>query len=181
MPVPEAVRLRRRKRMRGLLMVALVLGVTAVWDQFGRSDAESKGERIRLRPNPIEMRLLERVNQVRERAGKPPLAFSAPLMKAAYFHSADMAASGYLAHDSPAGDSPVDRIRFQGLNYEELGENLFTGSHDTLARLADNALARWMADPRDRINLLSADFRTTGIGAARAPDGSFYITQDLLR
>jgi len=181
MPVPEMIRLQRRKRMRGLLITALILGVIAVWDQFGRSDAESKGLVASLRPNAIELLLLERVNAARERAGSPPLALSSALVRAAYFHSAEMAAAHHLAYDGPAGDTPVDRVTLQGLNYNELGENLFASSSDSLARLADTAVARWLANPQERANLLSAGFRATGIGVARAGDGSFYITQDLLR
>jgi uncharacterized protein YkwD len=164
-----------------MLLTALILGVIATWDQFRRLDNESKGLRTSLRPNAIELMLLERVNAARERVGSPPLAFSSALLKAAYFHSADMAAVRYLAYDGTAGDTPVDRVTLQGLNYQELKENLFAGSSASLARLADMAMARWLANPEERTNLLSGGFRTTGIGAARAADGSFYITQDLLR
>lgn len=181
MPLPEVLRLQRRNRMRGLMMTALILGVIAIWDQFGRSNAESEGLRTSLRPNAMELLLLERVNAARERVGSSPLAFSSVLMRAAYFHSADMAAARYLGYDGPAGDTPVDRVTLQGLNYDELRENLFAGSSASLARLADMAITRWLANPEERANLLSSDFRTTGIGAARAADGSFYITQDLLR
>src|ERR1700749_3139591 len=125
MPLPAGVRLQRRKRMRGLLVTALILGAIEICDQFGSSDAESKGLVTRLRPNAIELLLLERVNAARERAGSPPLVWSSTLMRAAYFHSADMAAAHYLAYDGPAGDTPVDRITLQGLNYQELRENLF--------------------------------------------------------
>ena len=181
MPVSEVIQLQRRKRMRGLIMTALILGGIAIWDQLGPSDTESKGLIRSLRPSAIELLLFERVNAARERAGSPPLAFSSALMRAAYFHSADMAAKHYTAYDGPAGDTPVDRVTLQGLNYNELGENLFTSSSDSVSRLADNAVARWLSNPEERTNLLSAAFRATGIGVARAGDGSFYITQDLLR
>jgi uncharacterized protein YkwD len=181
MPVPEAVRLQRRKRLRGLLVVALALGVIALWDHLDGSSAESHGLNLRFRPNAIELVLLDRVNAARHRAGQPPVAFSAPLMRAAYFHSSDMAASGYLAFDSPLGDTPADRIASAGLAYRELAENIFSAGRESLSRLADNAIAHWLADPEDRANLLSASLRTTGIGVARADDGSFYITQDMLR
>jgi hypothetical protein len=181
MPIPEVVRLQRRKRLRGLILTALILGAIAFWDQFGRSNAEAKGLLTTLRPNPVELLLLERVNAARERVGSPPLAWSSGLMRAAYFHSADMAAAHYVAYDGLAGDTPVDRVTLQGLDYQELGENLFAVSDDSLGRLADIVIAHWLANREERANLLSVDFRATGIGVARAADGSFYITQDLVR
>jgi uncharacterized protein YkwD len=181
MPVPEAVRLQRRKRLRGLLAAALALGVIAIWDQWEVSRAESHGLNVRLRPAAIELVLLDRVNTARLRAGRPPLAFSTSLMRAAYFHSSDMAATGYLAFDSPLGDTPADRIADAGLAYRELDENVFRGNRGSLSRLAGDAIAHWLANSEDRANLLSADLRIIGIGIARADDGSFYITQDLLR
>lgn len=181
LPVPELIKLRRRRRLSGLSMVVLVLAMIAAWDQYAGLPTESAGLECRLRPNSTERLLLQRVNAARARAGTSPLAFSSALMRAAYLHSADMAAAGYVAYDSPSGDTPASRIIAQGVDYQELGENLCGPFHDGLARLADYALARWLADPEDRANILSARFRITGIGITRTADGSFYITQDLVR
>ena len=102
-------------------------------------------------------------------------------MHAAYFHSADMAGADYIAYDGPAGDTPVDRVAAQGVAYRELAENLYNGTADRAIKLADLALAQWLADPPDRKNLLSPRFRATAIAIARAADGSFRITQDFAR
>jgi uncharacterized protein YkwD len=180
MPLPETVRLGRRKRMRMLLIALLVLGVIAARNQLETSKAGAKAPKPRLRPNHIELLLLSRVNHAREHAGRLPLAWSTAMMRAAYFHSVDMAASDCLREEGKSGDTPVDRIALQGLNYQELSENLFA-SQSNLAHLADSAIAHWLADPRERANLLSVDFRATGIGIARASDGSFFITEDFLK
>jgi uncharacterized protein YkwD len=181
LPVPDLIRVRRRRRLRGLSLMALVLGMIAVWDQIAGFGTESAELESRLHPNSTERLLLQRVNGARARAGSPPLAFSSALMRSAYFHSADMAAAGYVGYDSPSGDTPVGRIIAQGVNYQEMDENLCGPFQDRLTRLADSTLARWLADPEERTNILSARFRITGIGIARAADGSFYVTQDLVR
>jgi uncharacterized protein YkwD len=166
--------------MRMLLILLLALAVIAVRGQLRSSTAEAKAPKPYLRPNHIELILLSRVNHAREYAGKAPFAMSNALMRAAYFHSADMAASGRLAEEGKRGDTPVDRIALQGLTYQELAENLFAGNGN-LAHLADSAINHWLANPQDRANLLSTDFRATGIGIARASDGAFFITEDFLK
>ena len=48
-------------------------------------------------------------------------------------------------------------------------------------RLAERAVAGWMGSPGHRKNMLSPSFNETGVGMARADDGSTYITQDFIR
>ena len=102
-------------------------------------------------------------------------------MAAAYFHSADMAITGYLGYDGLAGDSPVDRLTRAGLDYRELAENCYSDGTGSLARLADRALAQWLSGPADRGNLLAPQFSATAIAIARSADGSIYLTQDFIR
>jgi uncharacterized protein YkwD len=181
MPTPEVIRREQRKRLRGLLALAVVLAIVAASEHFASSESAATTTAPRLSPNSVEIRLLRLINDARGREGVSPLTFSNSLMHAAYFHSSDMARADYLAYDGPAGDTPVDRIAAQGTAYRELAENLYGGTTDRLNKLADLALAHWLADPPDRNNLLSPRFRTTGIAIARAADGSFRITQDFAR
>ena len=120
-------------------------------------------------------------NEVRARFGLPALAFSRPLMAAARFHSADMAARGYSGHDGPSGDSPADRVRRFGLNYQEVAENIFADGRTIDGALPSRVLAAWMANPERRGNLLNASFHATAVAISRAPDGSWYVTQDFIR
>lgn len=121
MPVSEAVRLQRRKRLRSLLAVAITLGMIAVWDHLEGSSAESHELNLRFRPNAIELALLDRVNAARQRAGRRPLVFSAALMRAAYFHSSDMAGADYLAVDSPLGRYSGGPHRRRGAGLSRIG------------------------------------------------------------
>lgn len=130
---------------------------------------------------PQESALLHMTNEVRARFGLPALAFSRTLMAAARFHSADMAARGYFGHDGPSGDSPADRVRRFGLDYQEVAENIFADGRTMDLALPSRVLAAWMANPERRGNLLNASFQATAVAIARAPDGSWYVTQDFIR
>jgi uncharacterized protein YkwD len=131
--------------------------------------------------NPIEARIVELVNAARTRVGADPLAVSDRLTLAARAHAQDMAAHSYLALDSAAGDTPVDRARAAGLDYDELAENVLSDPGDDLAALPQRVLTSWLGSPSPRNNLLSPRFRTTAIAVAQAADGSYYVALDLMR
>jgi uncharacterized protein YkwD len=128
-----------------------------------------------------ESLIVKLVNDARLRAGVRPLAVSEPLVIAARVHSDDMAANDYLAHESAIGDAPADRVRAAGLDYEEVAENLFFDNGPDLDALPRRALAEWQAGPIPRANLLAPEFRTVAVAIARAVDGSFFVTLDLMR
>ncbi len=128
-----------------------------------------------------EFRLLKLVNDQRVRAGVVPLQFSPRLMAAARNHSRDMAARRYLGHDSPAGDTPADRVRAAGINYDELGENVYRGYAPDAGALPERVVNAWMQSPAHRANLLSPDFRLGAVGITRADNGDYYVTQDFIR
>jgi len=131
--------------------------------------------------SPIESQIVSLINTVRTRAGAAPLALSDRLMVAARAHSEDMADHGYLAHDSAAGDTPADRIRAAGLDYEEIAENLMSDAGRDLETLPQRVLATWLASPGPRNNLLSPGFTAAAVAIAHAADGSCYVTLDLMR
>jgi len=90
-------------------------------------------------------------------------------------HSADMAARHYLSHDTPEGLNPVDRIQRGGVDGMTLaGENVgLTNRADPNREIVEG----WIASPVHRSNLLHPAFNTTGVGIARAVDGTLYYTQ----
>lgn len=180
--MPTATR-RRRQRLQAWVIMVSVIAVGAGFvvrfsspvkpaappslapDQFGTTEA----------------RILDLVNDARREAGRDPLGVSDKLLMAARVHSEDMAAHRYLAHEGDAGDAPADRLSAAGLDYEEVAENLF--SYDGLdpRALASQALTTWLASPEPRGNLLSPQFHIAAVAIARAVDGSFFVTLDLMR
>jgi len=115
------------------------------------------------------------VNRVRAEHHLVPLAREPALDRAALAHSADMAARGYLAHESPEGTTPVDRIRAAGATgFTLAAENAGRTSRGDAIR---EIVQGWLHSPIHRRNLLLPAFNAGGVGVARAPDGSLYFTQ----
>ena len=129
----------------------------------------------------VESLTVKLVNDARTRAHVRPLMISDRLSIAAKVHSAEMAANESLAHESADEDAPADRVRATGLDYEEVAENLFFDNGPDLDALPQRALAEWQANPIPRANLLAPQFRTIAVAIARAVDGSFFVTLDLMR
>lgn len=90
-------------------------------------------------------------------------------------HSEDMVARRFFAHEDPEGRNWVDRLRAAGVDgFALAGENVGLSSQSP----APTAIFQgWERSPDHRSNLLARPYNSTGIGAARAPDGTVYITQ----
>lgn len=123
----------------------------------------------------IEQQLFQQVNSVRGDYHRSDLARNGDLDDVARAHSLDMATRGFFAHDNPEGLSPLDRIQASPLKgYSLAAENI----GKTTARAPSREILNgWMYSKTHRKNLLAPPFNTTGLGAARAPDGSLIITQ----
>jgi hypothetical protein len=128
-----------------------------------------------------EAEILRLVNDERKRAGAPALKSSQRLVLASRGHSYDMALRNYLGHDGPAGDTPAERVRGVGVDSAALGENIYLDRETDRAKLAERAVKGWLNSPEHRANILSPGFAETGIGIARAADGTAYVTQDFTK
>lgn len=124
----------------------------------------------------LERRAFDLVNAERRARGESPLAWDAELSRLARQHSLDMARSGFLDHRGPDGRDMADRARAAGIRgWQVLGENIAfnQGFEDP----SGFAVQRWMGSSKHRANILNGQFTRTGIGVARAADGSIYFTQ----
>jgi uncharacterized protein YkwD len=86
-----------------------------------------------------------------------------------------LAARGYVAHESPEGDNAIDRLarrRVEGFSLA--AENIGTTNRPSPA---SEIVSAWLRSPIHRTNLLAPAFNATGVGVARAPDGSWIVTQ----
>ena len=115
------------------------------------------------------------VNRARSSGGEVPLQPNGDLHEAAQGHSTDMVLGDYFEHISPGGSTPLDRMRASGYLSQtngswEIGENIAFG---TLQQATPQAvMARWMASPGHRANILDAGYRDTGIGVCAHPPTS---------
>lgn len=107
------------------------------------------------------------INRERAEHGEAPLAANPELERAAEGHSTELVSDDYFAHVTPAGFTPVDRIRATGyipgteVGYV-IGENLAWG---TLGLSTPASIvAAWIASPGHLANILEAQYRETGIG-----------------
>ncbi|HEV3113002.1 MAG TPA: CAP domain-containing protein [Candidatus Binataceae bacterium] len=178
MPTPKVVRRRRSVRLAmislGLLLAAAIVGRVYLasrplsTEQVAGVSAE-------------ETLILELVNRERAKAGVAPLKLFGRLAVVARGHSYDMALRHYFSHLSPDGIAPEQRIRGSGIEYAEMGENIYEEDFPDRERMPERAIAAWMGSPSHRKNMLSPLFDETGVGIARAADGTTYITQDFIR
>ena len=120
----------------------------------------------------LEAKMLDLVNNEREKAGLNPLKFDAEMLVVARAHSKDMFARGYFSHETPEGLSPFDRMKKAKVRFLAAGENLALGQTLTICHRG------LMNSPGHRKNILNPAFGRVGIGIL---DGGIYglmITQN---
>ena len=160
----------------------------------------------------IDAALRLEVNRARCAAGLAPLAPMPPLALVARDYVRWMATTGRLTHDGgpPGRDSLVARLNAAGAAFSAAGETIATASLyaldgltvrrgrgpcdfigpdgavipvQSVASLAAEVVAGWMASPPPRANLLDPRVRAMGAGAALDPMGdlcgTLYIAADL--
>lgn len=126
----------------------------------------------------VDARIRALTERQRARYDMVPLAARDSLDAAARAHAMDMAARGYADHLSPEGLDHMARVRRldrTGL-YGAMGANITIVPAGTDPIAAFNAL---ISDPVNAENLTREVFTHTGLGVAKAADGSLYIVQVL--
>ncbi|WP_405166288.1 CAP domain-containing protein [Nocardia sp. NBC_01499] len=111
-------------------------------------------------------------NNERAKAGCSPLKAESHLTQAAQGHSEDMAAGGFMDHNSSKGD-PGDRISAAGYHAQTWAENIAAGQ-----RSASEVVSSWMNSAGHRANILNCGLKDIGVGYAKAGNGTAYWTQD---
>lgn len=105
-----------------------------------------------------------------------PLQWDAKLAAVARAHSEEMARKGYFSHQGLDGSMPALRVSRAGIQWRSTGENIAKSSD------VFQAEAIFMNEPKfqrnHRGNILSQNYTHVGVGIAKAPDGSLYITQE---
>jgi len=123
----------------------------------------------------LEAQLHRGVNAVRAEQHLIALERRAELDAVALAHSRDMVARHYFAHESPEGANAVNRLeQARVTGFALAAENLgITDRSDPNHEI----LRAWIASETHRTNLYAPPFNATGIGIARAPNGSLVYTQ----
>ncbi len=151
--------------------------------------------RADLHETRIEAAIHEQVNEIRAEQGLRPLVYDDELEQIGRYHSADMAQSDYVGHESPRGEGVRDRyerfdydcrIRLQGSNVIHGGENVFFirfgGVDYTDEDIANRAVEGWLNSTGHRENLLADHWFRQGVGVTVLEEetGNFsvYVTQN---
>jgi uncharacterized protein YkwD len=178
LPTPRVVRRRRAIKAGFALLILSLLAmlIARVWWMW----------RTPVTPEHVsglteqESAIIGSVNAERVRQGQSPLKFSARLAVTARGHSYDMAMRHYLAHNSPDGITPAERIGGVGIAYQIAGENIYLDESADPADMPRRAILKWLQSPEHGANLVSAEFTETGVGVARSATGGTYVTQDFV-
>lgn len=151
----------------------------------------------------LEVRTHQLINAERVKHGLSPLDHIEKIRLIARSHSEDMAARGYVSHDSPDGHSPTDRGNKAGYDcrkdygsyytyglaetihqdwlydsYRTLNGRIVSYEWFTLEGLAQTAVRGWMNSKGHRENILDSSYDRAGLGVAVADDGKVYFTQN---
>jgi len=179
MPTPRVVRRRRAiKAGFGLLLISLIGAIIA--RLYLMRSAPPSPEKVSGQTEQ-ETEIIGLENLERSRAGLKPLKFSPRLAVIARGHSYDMAMRHYLAHSSPEGVAPADRITGVGIDYRVVGENLYMDEDADARGMPRRATDGWRKSAEHHANIVSAEFTETGVGIAHSADGNTYVTQDFVR
>jgi hypothetical protein len=179
--IPLPVGQRRRRYRRSLVlgigsMGAAAAGAALMW--FYLMPLIGLAPDLTAGMSAQEAEILRLVNDERRRGGAPALRSEPRLVLASRGHSYDMALRSYVGHNGPAGDTPAQRAHGVGIDAAQIGETLFVDRGRDRGKLAEEAVNGWLGDAALRATILSSQFATTGIGIARAADGTEYVTED---
>lgn len=122
-----------------------------------------------------ERRAFEATNEMRARNGFSPLSWDGDLCRMARAHSEKMARLGFFAHETPEGLRLKDRARAAGIRFQVIGENI--AYNQGVDDPGTFAVQRWTISSGHRANMLSREFRASGVGSFVARDGRVYLTQ----
>lgn len=127
------------------------------------------GEDLR---SSYERQIFELANAARVTLGLNPFEWDDAAAESARKHSLNMAQQQFFDHADPAGRSPFDRMRLEGIDYKSAAENIAYGQRDAL-----QAHMGWMNSIGHRKALLGS-YERLGAGVAFSDDGVPYYTQN---
>ena len=149
---------------RALMSFALLLGVA-------HAQANLAPRAMPAGPYPDERRILDLLNQERQRAGLQRLSWDQHAAEAAREHSILMAASLEIGHQFPGEPALSQRIAATGARFTGCAENVAVADSPEEIHMA------LMNSPGHRANIMSPRYNSAGIGVVRRK-GRLYVTQD---
>jgi len=123
--------------------------------------------------------VFDRLNQKRLEMGLSELEWSDRLADLARLHSEDMASNNFFNHRGSDGSMVDDRAdRLHLGTWAGIGENI--AFMQNFADPVGTAIEKWLQSPSHRTNMLSPQWKETGVGVTVTKEGKFYFTQVFL-
>lgn len=119
----------------------------------------------------FEQKVVDLVNQEREKQGLKSLTLNKKLSDVARTKSKDMMDKGYFDHNSPTYGSPFDMMKQFGIEYTTAGENIAKGQQSP-----EDVMNAWMNSDGHRKNILNPDFTEIGVGYVKG-DTTYWTQQ----
>lgn len=107
--------------------------------------------------HPYVLRIVELVNEEREKAGLNPVALDEAASQAALVRAREIVSS--FSHTRPDGRSCFTALTEAGVNYRLAGENIAWGQ-----RTPEQVMTGWMNSSGHRANILQESFTHIGVG-----------------
>lgn len=121
----------------------------------------------------FELQDFDLVNAERVQKGKSVLNYSQPLSDTGRKHSKDMAEHHFFDHNNLKGETPFDRMKKDGIDYQNAGENLAYGQQSSI--FAHEGL---MNSEGHRKNILQTNFKNLGVGVSFNEERQPFWTED---
>ena len=106
----------------------------------------------------LETQLLTLVNRERRKAKLPLFTLDSAMSNVSRKHSYDMAMRDFFSHKNKQGQSPFDRMRQAGINFQAAAENIAYASE--VLEIHKNL----MNSPGHRANIMNPRYNKIGIG-----------------
>jgi len=155
----------------GVLRPGAAACLAAVW--LGIAWVNAGADQVTADLFDLEQSTLRAVNQYRQSRGLGPLELDPAIATAARRHSEAMA-SGTVGFGHAGFQARVDGAA-TSLRVRSAAENV-SRHRRAEAELPEAAIAGWIASPVHRKNI-EGDRQLSGVGAARAANGTIYLTQ----
>jgi len=159
----------RLTQVLGIAALALIGTLSVTGIEIANANCRSNCRTNRFRKNSVipnqsqvnqfEMEVFKLTNQIRQRYGLNPLKGNWELIRAAKYHSTDMARNQKVSHTGSDGSTALDRTRRFGYSSSFVAENVACGQ-----RSAQQVVNSWMNSPPHRKNILNSNYTEIGIG-----------------
>jgi uncharacterized protein YkwD len=106
----------------------------------------------------------------------PALTLDSRLNKAANVHATDMTTKNFFSHTGSDGSQPWDRIKRQGYNWANAGENIAAGYNS-----ASTVVQGWINSPGHCANIMNPQFVHLGVGYSTGGSYRYYWVTNFAR